>query len=212
MFPVEGKTLILAIDPGSSQSAVLAYNRTSHEVLTAVILPNDEVVGFLTNFCHKQDYNFVIERVASYGMAVGASVFRTCEWFGDFRRAWMSGGRQLVGHDSGGPYTYTEKYQWAGLYRIEEKMVLCGQSRAKDANIAQAIRDLYSGWFNLDTKKLTGGKNNPGPLYHVKKDLWAALAIALTFSAKLNAAEDITVAENGEIVFDMGKSWPTTKF
>ncbi|WP_230687708.1 hypothetical protein, partial [Streptococcus pneumoniae] len=49
------------------------------------------------------------------------------------------------------------------------KIWLCGTMRAKDANIAQALRDKHGE---------VGTKKNPGKLYGIKSHLWSALAIA----------------------------------
>ena len=55
------------------------------------------------------------------------------------------------------------------VYRRDVKMWLCGTPRAKDPNIAQALRDKYGD---------PGTKKNPGKIYGVKSHLWAALAVA----------------------------------
>ena len=56
------------------------------------------------------------------------------------------------------------------------KLHLCRTSTAKDTNIRQAIIDLYGGPITA-----IGNKKNPGPLYGIHKDMWAALALALTW-------------------------------
>lgn len=98
-----------------------------------------------------------IEMIASYGMPVGREVFETCVWIGRFIEAW------------GGPYTL--------VYRKDVKLHLCGQPRAKDSNIRQALIDRYGG-----KDRAVGKKATPGPLYGVSADVWSALAIAVTFA------------------------------
>ncbi|MCE5224574.1 MAG: hypothetical protein LLG05_01790 [Porphyromonadaceae bacterium] len=54
------------------------------------------------------------------------------------------------------------------IYRKDEKMFLCNSMKAKDSNIRQALIDLLG-------KEKTKGCSN---------DIWAALAVAVTFTAK----------------------------
>lgn len=103
-----------------------------------------------------------IEMVACYGMAVGKTVFETCVWTGRFIERWSM---------LGGPFMQ--------VYRKEVKMHLCNGVRAKDSNVRQAIIDLYlpeGGGRNPQV----GTKLQPGPLYGVSNDIWAALGVAIT--------------------------------
>lgn len=100
--------------------------------------------------------HLAIEMIASYGMAVGSEVFDTCIWIGRFIQAWN------------GPYTQ--------VFRKDVKMHLCGQTKAKDANVRQALIDR----FGPGKDKAIGTKKNPGPLYGISGDIWAALAVAVT--------------------------------
>jgi hypothetical protein len=56
--------------------------------------------------------------------------------------------------------------------RLKVKLHLCHDSRAKDANIRAALIDRFG---------KPGTKKNPGALYGVTRDLWSALAVAITF-------------------------------
>lgn len=94
----------------------------------------------------------VIEQVASYGMPVGAEVFETVFWSGRYAQAF--GGR-------------VER-----LPRLKVKLHLCHDSRAKDGNIRQALIDRFGA---------PGTKHNRGVLYGVSGDVWAALAVAVTW-------------------------------
>jgi len=58
---------------------------------------------------------------------------------------------------------------------------LCNTSRANDSNIRQALIDR----FGPGREKAIGTKKNPGPLYGIKKDLWSALAVAVTYADKI---------------------------
>jgi hypothetical protein len=97
--------------------------------------------------------HLAIEMIASYGMPVGREVFDTCVWIGRFIQAWDA------------PYTR--------VYRKDVKLHVCGQPRAKDSNIRAALIDRWGGVS--ETKK-------GGSLYGVSKDVWAALAVAVTWA------------------------------
>jgi hypothetical protein len=99
--------------------------------------------------------------IACYGMPVGATVFETCVWIGRFIEAWGD--------------------EFTKVYRKETKMHLCQTMRAKDSNIRQAIIDRYPATGG-GKKPQIGTKAQPGPLYGVSKDVWAALAVAITFA------------------------------
>jgi hypothetical protein len=62
------------------------------------------------------------------------------------------------------------------LPRRAVKLALCGDSRAKDANIRQALIDRFGGSAAI------GRKANPGPLYGISPDVRSALAIAVTYT------------------------------
>jgi hypothetical protein len=102
-----------------------------------------------------------IEMVASYGMAVGATVFETCVWSGRFIERWLVSDKR--------------RPEPVRVHRKEVKIHLCGSMRAKDANIRQALIDRYGG-----KESAIGKKANPGPLYGMSGDCWSALAVAIT--------------------------------
>lgn len=144
---------ILAIDPGTTQSAWVVYD--DGEITSKGIFENDELRSRLRYEFHDCKHLYV-EMVASYGMAVGKSVFETCVWIGRFIEAW---GRE-----------------WEYIYRKDVKMHICGQTKAKDSNIRQAIMDRYGSERSI----AIGTKAKPGPLFGVSKDIWAALGVAIT--------------------------------
>jgi hypothetical protein len=154
---------ILAIDPGTVQSAWVLF--ANGRPAASGIWPNaDLLVALRSGAPTATDAGWqviepdlaVIEQVASYGMPVGAEVFETVRWAGRFEEALHPTPVVL-------------------LARMAVKMHLCGNSRAKDANIRQALLDKFGG------KAATGTKKAPGPLYGIHADLWAALAVAVTF-------------------------------
>lgn len=151
--------LILAIDPGTTQSGWVEYDAESHRILDSGVLPNDEMLANLERPSRADRLS--IEMIASYGMAVGREVFETCVWIGRFQQAWHTPDDvQLV-------------------YRRDVKLHLCGTSKAKDANIRQAVIDLFPRVGGGKTPQI-GTKAQPGPLYGVTSHAWPALAVAIT--------------------------------
>ena len=145
---------ILAIDPGTTKSAWVMYQDS--EIVDFSISENIDLLRMLDDGSLQDADKLYIEMVASYGMAVGKTVFETCVWIGRFIEGW---------HDN-----------WEYIYRKDVKMHLCGQTKAKDSNIRQAIMDRYGSERSI----AIGTKKSPGPLYGVSKDIWAALGVAIT--------------------------------
>ena len=145
---------ILSIDPGNVQTAYTLLEVDTLKPISARILPNAEMLDFIEGHSYKADIDFVIEMVASYGMAVGETVFETVFWIGQFYAA--------AGQ-------YKSRYR---IKRMDVKMNLCHNSRAKDANIRQALIDRFG---------VVGTKKNPGWFYGFKSDMWAAYAVGVTY-------------------------------
>lgn len=120
----------------------------------------------------KQDVRLVVEMIACYGMPVGKEVFETVFWIGRFIQCWFENGS----HHKSIP---------ARIYRQDVKLHLCKSPRANDATIRAALIDR----FGPGKERAIGKKKTPGPLYGVKGDVWAALALAVTFADKLKAGE-----------------------
>ncbi|AVU02493.1 hypothetical protein EBA05_08575 [Xanthomonas oryzae pv. oryzae] len=142
---------VMAIDPGTEESGwcelwdgVVADSGVSgnHELLL-------EIHRGRFDYC----CTLAIEMIASYGMPVGKEVFETCVWVGRFQQAWRAPGLVRL------------------VYRRDVKLHLCGNVKAKDANIRQALLDLIGP---------QGTKKAPGPTFGVKKHAWAALGVAAT--------------------------------
>lgn len=149
--------MILAIDPGPAQSAIVEIEYGGSGVGRFFTKPNHEIAEFLRRDIESET-NVVIEMIASYGMPVGREVFETCVWVGRFIEC--------------------SDVCFAGtVYRKDVKINLCGSMKAKDANIRQALIDRFGG-----KEKAIGNKKAPGPLYGIKGDEWAALAVAVTYA------------------------------
>lgn len=155
---------ILAIDPGNIQSAYVVSERENLKPVEFDILPNDELLDYLNCKC-EYICDVVIEMVASYGMAVGETVFDTVFWIGRFYEA---------------VFEYPCRTR---MKRMDVKMHICHNSRAKDTNIRQALIDRFA---QHDKKRGTGTKANPDWFYGFKADIWAAYALGVTYAENQN--------------------------
>lgn len=141
---------LLAIDPGPEESAWVIWDGERLEQFAKE--PNDQAICLFRN---KNVANYcVIEQVASYGMPVGKEIFETCVWTGRFMEAFSG----MVDR----------------IPRLDVKIHHCHSAKANDSTIRKAIIDRFGG-----KDKAIGSKANPGMLYGVTKDVWAALALAL---------------------------------
>ena len=150
---------ILAIDPGTSKSAWVLWCDEQEKILNMGIEENGALTERLHAHSDAQDphVHIAIEMVASYGMPVGKEIFETCVWIGVF----LALLKCFPAHEN------------CFVYRKDVKLNLCGSVKAKDGNIRQALIDRFGD---------PGTKTNPGKLYGVSKDLWSALAVAVTYS------------------------------
>lgn len=155
---------IMAIDPGTTESAWVYYNSESKLPMSFGKQPNIELFTELKN---RSIDKLAIEMVASMGMPVGQTTFETVVWIGRFMQYWID--------DS-----HSEK-NVRMLYRKKDMcMHLCGTARAKDPNIRQAIMDRYGS----SRENALGTKKKPGPLYGFADDIWSAMAIAIVCAEK----------------------------
>jgi len=139
--------LVVGVDPGTNQSAFAIFD--GRVIVQHGIWDNEHLLGHpLWSRQH-----IYCEMIASYGMAVGASVFQTCVFIGRCVQ---------VAKSSGGDVEL--------VFRKDIKLHLCNSPRAKDGNVRQAL---------LDRLGPQGTKRAPGPTYGVKSHEWAALAVAV---------------------------------
>lgn len=167
---------ILAIDPGNEYSGFVIIDGRKN-VIDKGKLDNKSLMKLIADLFPQPDY-LAIEMPASYGMAVGRTVFDTCVWVGMFS--------MLVG-----PYKTYKVYRKSvnKLHGIDSvAMHLCRSTRAKDSNIRQALIDMYPPTGGGKTPQI-GTKKQPGPLYGFSADMWAALAVAVTFADWLKEIE-----------------------
>lgn len=173
---------LLAIDPGSEQSAFVLFD--GERIYAYGIVPNDVVVRDMS----RTDWgvmpqHLAIETLHVRGMPTAQAEMETQLWAGRFIQA------------AGLPFTK--------IRRIDEKICLCGSARAKDGNIRAALIDRWGGASAIATEKkcakckgkgwsgrgrvsceLCGGSGKgtqAGPLAGISADCWSALAVAVTY-------------------------------
>ena len=142
--------IIYALDPGPTQTAWVVYDCAAGQIIKAGLDPNEYVASLLVDGGTYPVKQLVVEGLACYGMAVGAQVFETAYWIGEYRGIWRP-------------------KPFALMLRMEVKMALCHHSRAKDSNIRQALIDILGP---------PGTKKAPGATYGFKGDMWSALGVA----------------------------------
>lgn len=146
---------ILALDPGTTHTGWCNYDTKEKSIVEFGVFENNQIIILINDVIYDE---VAIEMIASYGMPVGAEVFETCVWIGRFVQCCEN---LNIRHKA--------------IYRKDCKMFLCGTTKAKDANIRQAIIDKFGGIQS--TKK-------DGKLYGIKSHIWPALAVALTYESK----------------------------
>jgi hypothetical protein len=150
--------MILCLDPGTEKTGYAVMNQK--KVVAHGVVDNLEMARIMKNefrHCNKMVY----EMVSSFGMPVGKEVFETCVWIGRFI--------ETFGADRSTP-----------IFRKDVKMHLCGSPRARDANVRQAILDLYKSTGGGKTPQI-GTIKQPGPLFGVNSHIWPAIGVGLTY-------------------------------
>ena len=151
---------VLAVDPGNELSAYMVMDSDTFKPIEFAKLSNCALNEMLRNNEIQYD-EAVAERVQSFGMPVGRSIFLTCEEIGRLAEIIESKGK---------PISY--------VYRKDEKLHICGDPRAKDSNIRRALIERFA-TFDFETGK--GTKKHPDWWYGMKLDTWSAAAISITY-------------------------------
>lgn len=159
--------IILAIDPGTTQSGWCLYDEAAHRVHECGVADNGTLLYGINDMAADV---LALEMVASYGMAVGKDVFETVRWIGRFQQAWSRPDDALL------------------IYRRDVKLRLCNSTKAKDANVRQALLDMFPRTGGGKTPQI-GTKSQPGPLYGVSSHAWSALAVAVTAHHQITELE-----------------------
>lgn len=158
--------VLLAIDPGTTESAYCFIDKETYKPIQADKIPNEKLLTMLIDQSPMCPGDLAIEMVASYGKPVGAEVFDTCVWIGRFIQAMD---QTPVSIDY--------------VYRMEERQTICHSGKASDANITQALIDRFAKGVSNRGK---GTKKEPGWFYGFKKDIWQAYAVGVTYIDKHN--------------------------
>lgn len=146
-------TSILAIDPGSRESAYVEL--VGDRVLQRAKVSNMELLSMLRGYEPRGP--LVVEMMAPYGRIVGRDVFRTLLWTGRYLEAWRGTARLLE--------------------RREVKKALglqIGHRGSTDADVRAALIQRWGG-------KAGKRQKAPDALVGVTKDIWAALAVAVAW-------------------------------
>lgn len=154
--------MILAIDPGNIDSAYCLMDEQffPHEKDK---VPNAQLLDYIQKNA-KYIQHIAVEMIASYGMAVGKDVFDTCTMVGRIEQL-----ADMLSIPS------------SRVFRMEEKEMICHDSRAGDANIKRALIDRFA---KHDLKRGKGTKKNPDWFYGFADDMWAAYAVGLVYLEK----------------------------
>ena len=157
--------IVLAIDPGSTESALVWFDSSAQRVLDKYKADNQ---ACLEQIAQSNVDWLAIEQAESFGAKVWSQVFTTVVWTGRFIQAWemTRPGRTRDTHTQ--------------VTRREVKMHLTGSARAKDGQIRNCLIDRWGG-----KDKAIGSKKQPGPLLGVTADMWQALAIGVTYADRL---------------------------
>lgn len=157
---------VFAIDPGTTQSGFVLFDSITKTVVESGIVDNEELL-------HRTTWAdadiLVVEMCANYGMPSGKTIFETVLWVGRFIQYATSNG-----------IMYEKLYK-----KIDINPTLCFSNKAKDANIRQAILDMFEPTGGGKTPQI-GTKSQPGPLFGVSSHALSALAVALTYCIKNN--------------------------
>ena len=141
---------ILSIDPGTTESGYVVWD--GEQILDMGKIANFEMLDYIAT---KNYDTCIIERIACYGMPMGESTIETI---------FVSGRMYQVAFEA--------DKRIERVLRKDVKMAICGQTRAKDSNIIQALKDRFEPNLELHKKPT-------GILKGLKKDIWQAFALSV---------------------------------
>jgi hypothetical protein len=139
------QNIIVGVDPGPFFHALVWFDGV--RVVRCENLSTQKAIEAMTE---STCFPVACEMIECFGMPVGREVFQTVLQIGRMQQVadWM----RLIP-------------------RRDIKLHLCGNMRAKDPNVRQAL---------IDKLGPVGTMKQPGPCYGVSNHLWSALAVAVT--------------------------------
>jgi hypothetical protein len=155
--------IVLAIDPGSESSAFVTLNGDRMVLRAFGKLPNAELLEWLRAGPGQTptEGQVVLEFMSPRGMPTSRQEMETLFVAGRIAEACHPSEVHRITRDD-------VKYHLTGR-----------RSKVGDANVRAALIDRFGG---LGGKAAAiGTKANPGPLYGVTADVWAALGVAITY-------------------------------
>jgi len=169
--------MILAIDPGNTESGYALIDPITCQPVEAGKIPNEDLLDRLIMWLDGGEGsidNVAIEMIASYGMSVGQDIFETCVWIGRFQQVVESFGAFGMPCDL--------------VYRKNVKLHHCHTIKAKDSNITQALIDRFA---SGQPNRGKGTKADPGWFYGFKADIWQAFALAVYTADQIERGESL---------------------
>lgn len=159
---------LLAIDPGSALTGYVLYDVDARALVLRGKCSNEDLVAMIRRAEFSSALMLAIEHAQSFGAKVWNQVFDATLWGGRFVEAWDS-------VTSGRPH--------ALVFRRDVKLHVTGSPKAKDQQVRQCLLEQWGG-----KDVAVGTKKQPGPLFGVTADMWAALAIAVYAAYRVNTA------------------------
>jgi len=158
--------IILAIDPGFGKSAWLLFNSNKMQIEFAAIFSNAQIIESLSRTKPKTGFDIlaieIINNTFSRTRYIGPEIMMTQFWAGRFYQA--------VNNNNIETFYY---------HRKQIVTTICGNPTANDSDIRQALIGRFPA-TGAGKRPQIGTKKKPGPLYGIHKDLWSALAVAVT--------------------------------
>ena len=156
--------LVLGIDPGNIMSGYALVDPFDYKPIAFGKIDNRQLIPRISvvlanNLRSLKLDRVVIERIKSYGMAVGQTVFDTCIEIGRFVEAFDREGIEV-------------EYVGRKQYVVD----LIGSPKATDAVVTQYLIDRFAPNTPNHGK---GNKKEPGFFLGFSKDAWTAYAIAV---------------------------------
>lgn len=152
---------VITVDPGYRQSAYLVFD--GQRILSHGIEPNETLLARLAG--PSEADVLVLEEMQFFrSFGAGREVFESVFWSGRFAQVWAPRPCERI-------------------LRSQVRAHL-GASKGGDATVRAALIERF-GPFREDA---VGTRAKPGPLFGIRQDEWSALALAVTWTDRQQAA------------------------